>query len=277
LEIRKGMKRVLSIGFAILMLCCLLLANTGIIQAIDENYQVGEAYTTVAVTLDGNWATGEWEDSWIEWLNYSSNGERFCYKASSALNYAPEFLIDSADTTDDAGDIWQICFDGSVDGTTAPEASDNKIEITGHTTLKVYVGNGTGWVEMSASSVTWADSLTVHDVPLDFEHYCAEIIVDKATLNTIWGGSAPPIGLRVAMYDANTSTWLAWPPASDPDVPDSWGQITGGAETIPESFTFAVVVLLSSVAVAVGFYFARKRPKTKNYIPGKTGEINYTS
>jgi hypothetical protein len=270
------MKRVLTIAFSILMLCCLLLVNTGIIQASEPGYEVAEAYNTAPVTLDGNWATGEWEDSWIEWLNYSANGERFCYKASGAIGYAPEILIDSADNTTDAGDIWQICFDGGVDGTTAPEDSDNKIEIIGHTTLKVYVGNGTGWVETSTSSVTWFDSLTIHAAPLDFEHWCVEIIVDKASLNA-WGANPPPIGFRVAMYDATNATWLAWPPASDPDIPDSWGQIVGGAETIPESLSLGAVVLLSSVAVAVGFYFVRKRPKTKNYSSAKTGEINYTS
>jgi hypothetical protein len=256
------MKRVLTITVSMLMLCGLLLV--GVTKASEPGYEVSEAYETAPVTLDGNWATGEWEDSWIEWLNYSANGERFCYKASSAIGYAPEFLIDSADTTDDAGDIWQICFDGGADGTTVPEASDNKIEITGHTTLNVYVGDGAGWVEMSNASVTWADSLTIHDVPLDFEHWCAEIIVDKASLNA-WGANAPPIGLRVAMYDATNATWLAWPPASDPDVPDSWGQITGGNATIPESLSFIGVVLLSSVAVAVAFYSIRKRPKNINF------------
>ena len=270
------MKRALTIAFSILMLCCLLLVNTGIIQASAPGYEVAEAYNTTPVTLDGNWATGEWEDSWIEWLNYSANGERFCYKASQALSYAPEILIDSADTTDDVGDIWQICFDGGVDGTTAPEASDNKIEITGHNTLKVYVGNGTDWVEMDSSSVTYANNLTIHSAPLDFEHWCVEIIVNKAALNA-WGANPPPIGFRVAMYDATNATWLAWPPASDPNIPNSWGQISGGNPTIPESLSFIAVVLLSSIAVAVTFYFLRKRPKTKNYISGRTGEINYTN
>jgi hypothetical protein len=102
-------------------------------------------------------------------------------------------------------------------------------------------------------------------------------MIDKTMIGSVAWNSAPPFGCRVAMYDADTSTWLAWPPASDPDIPDSWGQISGGQATVPESFTFGVVVLLSSVAVAVGFYFARKRPKTKNYISGKAGEMNYTS
>jgi hypothetical protein len=255
------MKKIITISLAMLMLCGLLLI--GVTKASEPGYEVSEAYETAEVTLDGNWATGEWEDSWIEWLNYSANGERFCYKASSAIGYAPEFLIDSADTTDDAGDIWQICI-GVPDGA-APESGRNKIEIVGHETLTVYEGNGTGWVEIDSSSVTWADNMTISDVPLDYEHWCVEVIIDKTSIGSAAWNAAPPIGLRVAMYDASNQTWLSWPPASDPDVPDSWGLITGGNATIPDSLSFIGVVLLSSVAVAVGFYSVRKRPKNINF------------
>ena len=81
-----------------------------------------------------------------------------------------------------------------------------------------------------------------------------------------------------AAYDANTSTLAAWAPDSDADVPDEWGVIpTNATEPWPEGFSLGVVVLLSSVAVAVGFYFLRKRPKTESGRVGKTGEITYTS
>ena len=269
------MKRVLAVGFSILTLCCLLLANTAMVQASEPGYEVSEAYETTPVTLDGNWATGEWEDSWIEWLDYSANGERFCYKASAALNYIPEILIDSSDTTDDAGDIWQICI-GVPGEDVTPQAGQNKIEIVGHENLTVYEGDGSGWVEIDNSSVTWADNMTIHDVPLDYEHWCVEIIIDKTAIGSAAWNAAPPVGLRVAMYDATNATWLAWPPASDPDVPDSWGQIIGGAATIPESLSFGVAVLLSSVAVAVSFYCLRKRSRTESYSSEKTGKINYT-
>ena len=250
-----------------LMLCCLLLGTGALVQAFEEGYEVQEAYETAAVTLDGAWGTDEWEDGWLEWMDPEVSYTRFVYKASSAIGYAPEFLIDSIDTTDDPGDIWQICFDGgagsSPDGGDVPLESDNKIEIVGHETLTVYVGDGSGWVEMDDSPVTWADSLaTDNPAPFDYEHWCVEIIADKASLNSIWGGSAPPIGLRVAMYDETEDTWKAWPPQSDPDVPESWGRIGDqyGA-SIPESFSLVTVALLSSVAVAVIFYTRRNRKK----------------
>jgi hypothetical protein len=263
------MKR-LAITFALLMLCCLLVGNLATVWASEPGYEVSEAYETAPVTLDGNWATGEWEDSWIEWLNYSANGERFCYKASSALEYAPELLIESSDNTTDAGDIWQICIGVPLDNS-APEASQNKIEIVGHETLTVYEGNGEDWDVADSAPVTWADNMTISDVPLDFEHYCVEVIIDKTAAAGGAYNAAPPIGLRVAMYDESEDTWLAWPPESDPNDPNSWGQITGGNPTIPESLSFIGVLLLSSVAVAVAFYVLRKRPKTQSYSSAKTG------
>jgi hypothetical protein len=259
------MKKAIRIAFSMLMIGCILLGTGAIVKASEPGYEVSEAYQTEPVTLDGNWATGEWEDSWIEWLNYSANGERFCYKASSAINYAPEFLIDSADTTDDAGDIWQICI-GVPGEDTAPQVGQNKIEIVGHETLTVYEGDGSDWVVIDSDSVTWADNTTtIHDEPLDFEHACVEIIIDKTAIGTAAWNAAPPIGLRVAMYDETEGTWLAWPPASDPDVPDTWGQIVGGAASIPDGWSFIGVVLLSSVAVAAAIYSVRKRPKTINF------------
>jgi len=79
-------------------------------------------------------------------------------------------------------------------------------------------------------------------------------------------------GLRVAAYDANTSTLVSWPPNADRDVPDQWGTQNYQYAAFPETLTITAVVLLSSVAVAVSFYCLRKRPKTQSYNSGKTGE-----
>jgi hypothetical protein len=254
------MKRVLAISFVMLMLCCLLLV--GVTKASEPGYEITEESGGGPVTLDGNWATGEWEDSWIEYMDASVADERFCYKADANNGYAPEFLIDSADTTDDAGDIWQICI-GIPGGGDFPLEGQNKIEIVGHENMTVYEGDGSGWVEIDSSAVTWADDMTIGDVPFDYEHWCVEMIIDKTSIGSaLWNG-APPIGLRVAMYDATNATWVAWPPQSDPDIPEGWGLIaTYGS--IPESFGIVAVLMLSSVAVAVSFFYLRKRPKSRS-------------
>jgi hypothetical protein len=264
------MKRVLAIAFSLLMLCCLLLV--GVTRASEPGYNIIEAYQTAEpVNADGNWATGEWDDSWIEYIsNGSVTDDRFCYKmdSSDGVTYLMSWLYDFSDNTDDAGDIWQLCIDGyPSEAKTAPDANCTKIEITGHETLTVWQGDGSDWVETSSldDSIIWADSMTVHDAPFDYEHYCLEIQVNKGDLGA-WGGSPPPNGFRVAMYDESNATqgWIAWPPTSADD-PSGWGLIYTYAGTIPDGFSIGVVALLSTVAVAVAFYALRKRPKTKSY------------
>jgi hypothetical protein len=262
------MKRVSTVAFSILILCCLLLLSMGMVQASEAGYEISEAYETSFITIDGHWDHDEWEDSWIEYMDASAAHERFCYKADAAQG-APEILIDSADTTNDTGDIWQICIGVPVETGGVPQSGQNKIEIVGHKTLTVYQGNGVGWtnIEGLKTSVVWADDLTIHDVPFNYTHWCLELTIDKATINSEW--NAPPIGLRVAFYDESEDLWVAWPPQSDPDIPGGWGLITSSSPSIPESLSIGVIVVTSSVAVVVSFYFLRKRPKTESYSSGK--------
>jgi len=265
------MKRVSTVAFSILILCCLLLLSMGMVQASEPGYEISEAYETAFITIDGNWAHGEWEDGWIEYMDASTADERFVYK-SEAAHAAPQFLIDSADTTNDTGDIWQICIGVPVETGGVPQSGQNKIEIVGHTNLSVYQGNGVGWtnIEGLKTSVVWANDLSIHDVPFNYTHWCLELTIDRTAISSEW--NAPPIGLRVAFYDETEDLWVAWPPQSDPDIPGGWGQITGGASSIPESLSIGVIVVTTSVAVVVSFYFLRKRPKTQSYNFGKTGK-----
>jgi hypothetical protein len=193
--------------------------------------------------------------------------------------YWMSWLLDFSDNTTDADDIWQLCIDGPVSGGTAPQTDHWKIEIQGHTTLKMYSGTGTGWVENASapiSSIRWNNSLTATGGVFNYPHWILEIQVNKGGLGA-WGANPPPEAFRIAMFDASNASqgWIAWPPTSA-DVPDDWGLIGSYGSTIPESLSFGVVVLLSSVAVAVGFHWLRKRPKTERSSSAKTGEINYT-
>ncbi len=242
------------------MLGCLLVGNIALVQSQVEGYEIMEANQTNPVTLDGNWEPDEWDDSWIEWMDPEVSYTRFGFKADSSIAYAPEFFLDFDDNTDDAADLWQICI-GIADWGVAPQEGQNKIEIEGHETLTVYEGDGTAWVEIDNSAVTWADSLTTSPAPMDYEHWFCEIIIDKTAIGSAAWNGPPPFALRVAMYDASDQSWVTWPPASDPDVPETWGGITSFGGSVPESLSLGVVALLSSVAVAIAIYFARKRPK----------------
>jgi hypothetical protein len=242
------------------MLCCLLVGTIALVQGLEEGYEITEVNGGAPNTLDGAWDTDEWEDGWIEWMDPEVSYARFGFEADTANGYAPNMFWDFSDDTDDAADLVQICI-GSQVGGDAPSTSHNKIEILGHETLTVYEGDGTEWVEIDDSAVTWADSLTTTPSPMDYEHWFTEVVIDKTAIGSAAWNGPPPFDLRVAMYDASNQSWVAWPPESDPDVPESWGGILDYAASVPEVFSFGVIALLSSVAVAAVFYSKRKRPK----------------
>jgi hypothetical protein len=255
------MKRKMNIAFSIMMLCCLLLGTAVTVKATEPGYDITEAYQAGPVDLDGL-NDGDW-DPGLCWFENITSDARYAYKMDQESgDNLMSWIIESLDNTNDAGDIWQICIDGTSAGGTAPTTDCNKIEVVGHTTLTVYVGTGTDWEQTDDTAVTWAETQQTTNIWGDAadEHYVIEIKANKAVLGS-WGGSPPPHGLRVAMYDETTDTWTAWPP-TDADVPDEYGIISTYTGTIPEGFSFAAVLMVSTVAVVAAFYFARKRPKT---------------
>ena len=266
------MKKDLFAAFSMLILCSLLLLTTvGTVMAGNWDYSIIE-YTggiTVA-TVDGEWTT---EDEWDDALTVTiSDTAIFRYYAEITI-YSCEFLVEIFnDNTTDAEDYWQFCFDDGDSGGSAPQSGDYRVDIVGHTDVVIYTGDGSSWVESTLTpsdvGLTWANSLSAS--PLDSNpHWILEFTFNKQVAMI---PSAPPSGLRVAVYDASNSEAGVqdWAPDSDVNVPDEWGVIpTYSMDPIPESIGFGVAMLLSSVAVAVSFYFLRKRPKTESYAQGK--------
>lgn len=270
------MKKVLTAAFLILLFCSLMLV--GIANAGNAVYSITEYWAQASKTIDGAWTSDtEWTDGPT---NAMSNDASYIYvmDASGGTGfYMMDFLVEFfGDNTTDAGDYWQICLGNANSGGTAPRTDCYKIEIVGHTELSFYQGTGSGWNNITtAGELEWANSLS--DSPTNSTpHWILELEDNKeAGLITI---GAPANELRVAAYDANTSTLAAWPPNSDPDVPNEWGLIADYSSEpyVPEGFSLGIVVLLSSVAVAVSFYFMRKRPKTTSYSSGKISCISKT-
>jgi len=231
-----------------------LLLTVGTTMAFTAGYEISE-YWANAATIDGKWTTAtEWQTGQPHYIGTTQKG-MWIMQANSAAGYAPEYLIEFADKTLDAGDIIQVCMNGA--DSTSPTAGDFKMEIQGRTTKKVYQGTGTAWAESStaAAAVTVAATVTTsaHDPA---QHVIAEFSIDKATLAG-WG--APPLGVRIACFDASTGNWVAWPPASTADNPSTWGQITSySQEPYPEGLTIGVMLLLSSVAAVVSIRYFRK-------------------
>jgi len=257
------MKKAVLLAFCILMLCSSLLI--GIAIAGEPGYTLMEAYGGVAVTVDGRWTSGaEWSDAYILPMVGTTLGANgiWAYKMVMGDTYLMSFLIESPDNTNDAGDLWTICIDGANDGGSAPNSNDIKIEIVGHTTLRMYVGNGTGWSTMANTGVTWKDSLATSTYN-SANHYILEVQADKGALGA-WGANPPPHALYVSMYDASNASagTVGWPPTSA-NSPGRWGVITTYDTAVPEGFTIAFVAVLSTIAVIGAL--ALRRSKTSTY------------
>jgi len=256
------MKKIIVITFCILMLCSLLLLiNVGTTLASEPGYTRLDYLTVVEPTIDGVWTTDdEWTDGDVtmigENVTFRSTWTMFSMDVVST-NFVIEILNDD---TNDTGDYWQMCIDGSVDGGSAPQAGDYLIEIVGHTNLTVYEGDGTGWTEVTPESgeLFFANSISASPTS-STPHWIAEFTILKTSGNIIL---SEIFGLRVAVYDESNSEAgvQAWPP-TDQDVPDGWGINNYTMDQIPEGLSFGVLVLLSSVAVIATILVFRKRSR----------------
>jgi hypothetical protein len=262
------MKKGLLIAFCILAVCSVILPiNVVTIKAAESGYERTD-YTPdpdVTITIDGKWTTtNEWTLNGEVTLIDANASFRSVWTMVDTDVVYDTFLVEFfSDNTTDAGDYWQICIDGNQGGGATPQADDYRIDIVGHTTLTVYQGTGSGWTATGTpSTLEWADSL--NDSPTNStSHYMLEITFLKSEL-----GASAYWNFRLAVYDESTDTLLAWPPTPQ-DEPDRWGVQNYVTEVVPEGFSLGVVVLLSSVAVVVGFYCLRKRSKIDKYSLGQ--------
>jgi hypothetical protein len=230
-------------------------------------------------TIDGTYIMGaEWGASLAQ--PFGTNGV-WRDEWTLSPNYAC-LLIETADTTDDAGDYWVVCYDSTAagqdtapNGGATPQSDDYKLVVMGHgaaATVEWYKGTGTGWTSVTpaVSLLTQAQSLTATPI-LGTPHYVLEIQVDKAdtSLGTVPMGYT--WGQYVAYFDAHEGGFglQSWPPASaDPpgseDVPDSWGYISyemgaNPAPDVPEGISIVAALSLSSVTIVGGLLLRKRR------------------
>ncbi|MFB3890260.1 MAG: toll/interleukin-1 receptor domain-containing protein, partial [Candidatus Bathyarchaeia archaeon] len=177
-----------------------------------------------AVTFDGKWTTStEWTDGLqtVISANCVFRDKWQMISSSSPLIVTQTFLIEILnDNTDDAGDYWQICFDGTMNGGAAPQTDDLRLDIVGHSTVTWYRGTGTGWAQTATptSQFQWKDSLSASPTS-STPHWICELIMEKDS-----AGVGAQYWARIAAYDAsNTGAGVqSWPPTSC-DVPSDWG------------------------------------------------------
>lgn len=258
-----GLKKIASIAFCILLLCSLCL-TVGTALATAPGYEFMEYFAIDIITVDGKWTVAEeWSAGEIHYMGTPQKA-LWAYLMDSLTTgiYSPAFLVEFADSTQDAGDIIQLCMNGAIDSTAPTAGEDFKMEIQGLTTKKVYEGTGSGWAESSTALAAVQMAATVTTSAHDSSpHVVAEFVIDKGMLSATWGANPPPEGVRVACYDASSDTWLSWPPESSADNPSTWGLMDGySQEPFPEGLTIGVMLALSSVAAVVSLrYF--KKPK----------------
>lgn len=248
------------VAFCMIAFCSLLLVNVGIISAAEPGYERISYATMEVPTVDGAWtAPDEWTDGDVTVISEDAEFRSTWEFADAVMT---RFLVEFfSDDTDDAGDYWQMCIDGDQSGGSAPQAGDFRIDIVGHETLTVYEGDGEGWTEITPDpdDIEWDNSIS--DSPTNSTpHWILELMISKnvgvVQMGILWN-------FRLAVYDdSSTAGVLSWPPTPQ-DEPDRYGVEDYTSENIPEGFGIAVIVILSSAAVAVSFYFLRKRPQLK--------------
>ena len=252
-------------GMSIFIVCSLVfLITVGATSAGNTDYQIWEHMSQTLATVDGEWTTpDEWTDTF--WANMTGNATgRFGYNIQDFSNLGLEWVVEIfTDNTTDEGDYWQLSTDNTNSGGSAPDSGDFMIEIVGHTTLTLYEGTGSGWAEVTpdAGEITWSNTIAASPWNAT-PHWILEIVDSSKTGGTWTVADMPPTGLRLAAYDANTSTLAAWAPDSSADVPDTWGVIINmSMDPIPEGLTFGVMAVVSSVALLAGSHYLRKRAK----------------
>ncbi|TRO47600.1 hypothetical protein E2P60_02800 [Candidatus Bathyarchaeota archaeon] len=265
--------------FAFSLLSLLLLSLVGIAAAYNENYiHVLYQSSNSPPTIDGTYIV---DDDWI-----ASGKEEFGDGAAFHDQWlmSPNIyccIVEVTDNTTDAGDKLTICFDGTAaggsnppDGGPNPTQYDKKLEVTGHPgsqTIQWYIGNGSDWVTATASGdlLELAQSLTTTPT-IEPDHYVYEMILNFHDDTSL---GSPLVGYEwaqfVSYYDEDTGETQQWPPADatpagSPDVPENWGGITYASNanptvTIPEPLTIGAIVLLSSAALVISFYWLRKK------------------
>jgi len=253
------MKKIIATTFCTLMLCGLLL-TVGINMVVAQDYERNSYITQVTPTLDGEWTSpDEWTDGDETWI-----GTDVVFRSThdgDMTRWIVEFLTD---TTDDSGDYLQFCFDiGQYEDSELTLGHNNAIQIVGHTELvKFNVGDGE-WVDWAGSAleVEWANSLSTSSAS-STPHWIYEIQIDKTTATIPWEGDW---NFLLGVFDqSNSGDGLqTWPPNADTLIPAEYGTENSLPEAIPEGLTFAVMALLTTVSMLVGYKYFIKRKETK--------------
>lgn len=184
--------------------------------------------TDLNVTWDGKWT------HYYEWLdagpystvkNFSFRDKMYFGWVNSSVGSVWEgILIETDDNTTDSSDYWEICIDTLGDGGNAPQIDDFKIDITGHTNVTWYRGNGTTWLPSAVPSselFMWFNSVSTSPSN-NATHWICEVGLERVGLSI-----SLEFYMRVSVFDGHDGGLglQSWPPESSADVANDWGYI----------------------------------------------------
>lgn len=262
------MRKSILTTLGIIALCGLFLAGT--VNAYKAGYVLQSCWGSVP-TYDGMVSPAdEQNDTFHDWLysGWTKTNNVFGVKVAFTDSIYETWKIEFfTDTTNDAGDYFQLCYDGTANGGAAPQTDDVRIDWVGHNVAgrAVYLGTGSGWA--ATTNYTFPGDIDINSTlsasPRSATpHWIIEIKVNKWAAAGVYMNQ--DTWVRVAAYDASNASAgvLTWPPTASRDVPDDWGLDVGNTtDTIQEGLTIGVMVLLSSAAVIVSTRYSRKQPK----------------
>ena len=265
------MKRSILVTFTVAAVC-ILLSQVGCVFA--QALQIVNYLKDAAATVDGKWTNAqEWTDAMTAPGAPSSLlfREGWTFPGDIIEYVLIEFYTDN---TNDPGDFFQYCLDVGSNGGSAPQSDDILINYTGHSQLRLYKGNGTGWAPWTppaSAAVAAANTMTGSQMYAP-AHWIFELTMDRSDSNFDISGQGYAQMLRVAAYDASNASQgvVSWPPTSTQNAPSTWGSESGQYAAIQESPTILPVALISFIAVAVSIYFFQRKPRNLNLSVSRT-------
>ena len=126
---------------------------------------------------------------------------------------------------------------------------------------EIYYVPADDWELIATATVQIEFTASLSSSPTDSTpHRIYEFQIDMDTtsvpFNDVWNA-------LIRVYDASNTEDQTWPPNGDLNVPDTWGEENYSTEAIPEGLTFAVMALLTTVSMLVGYKYFLKRKETR--------------
>ena len=267
-----NIKKLLAIMCLVILSSLAFASMPGVAVAQKAGYEIEDFEATTEPTIDGTWSNSyEWTDAaeaHLETLNDDATAI-FRIKHDTELItgdiiYYYLLIEDINDTTNDAGDLLQICLVGADEvggtptGSIYPQENCFRFDYLGHNSdgFKLYRGTGTGW--STVTNYNWPTDILIVDSfstsPLsDTPHLIIEVRIAAAAFNI-----NPEYWLRVVTYDETNamSGIQMWPTGSREDSND-WGQVDVINETIPEFPAWTILPIFATVTLAVTLWKKR--------------------